>query len=232
VFSVLALQSDWVLRPSGAASSLGAGPERTLVASLVIAALAVNRRWRAAGYVLAAVSVVHVLDRGAKHLVAVPRPPDPQRGYALPVPLLVVCMAALLVAVWVLLARRTATALWLVPAAWAAAIGIDHLIRAVPVGAGADSFPSGHASNTMALALAAVAVRPADARWSPWCWGAVGAAVLVGVSRVTLGFHRPTDVLAGWILAIVATTALQPLFGVRWPTNQDRRPLGAPRPPP
>ncbi|WP_426571503.1 phosphatase PAP2 family protein [Aquihabitans sp. McL0605] len=206
----------WALWPSGAVSSLGAGPPRTLLAGLVVAVLALERRWRAAAYVLTAVTLVHMLDRAAKHLVALERPPDPQRGYSLPNLVVVVLMASVLVAVCALLTRRRLAALWFVPGAYLVAIAADQLVRVVPVGTGVDSFPSGHASNSMALALAVVAVRPRGAPWAPWCYAIVGAAVVVGISRVTLGFHRPTDVLAGWFLAVVVTTALQPLFGVRW----------------
>lgn len=66
------------------------------------------------------------------------------------------------------------------------------------------SFPSGHAMGSMMLALSVGWVvwrtvgRPA-ARWT--LVAALGAwAVLVGVSRVYLGVHWPSDVLASWLL--------------------------------
>lgn len=66
------------------------------------------------------------------------------------------------------------------------------------------SFPSGHAMGSMMLALSAGWVawrtvkRPA-ARWAMVV--ALGAwAVLVGFSRVYLGVHWPSDVLASWLL--------------------------------
>ncbi|MBB4636579.1 undecaprenyl-diphosphatase [Longimicrobium terrae] len=60
------------------------------------------------------------------------------------------------------------------------------------------SFPSGHAMGSMALAAAVVALL-----WpTRWRWPAivVGGAFtfLVGLSRVYLGVHYPSDVLAGW----------------------------------
>ncbi|SHM59191.1 undecaprenyl-diphosphatase [Sphingobium sp. YR657] len=57
------------------------------------------------------------------------------------------------------------------------------------------SFPSGHAAGNMMFfgALAMLAGRR-------WAYGAGGAMiVLIGASRVWLGVHWPSDVMAGWI---------------------------------
>ena len=60
------------------------------------------------------------------------------------------------------------------------------------------SFPSGHAMNSTALA-AAIAVLAWRTRWR-WPVIVVGAAfaLCVSVSRVYLGLHYPSDILAGW----------------------------------
>lgn len=71
------------------------------------------------------------------------------------------------------------------------------------------SFPSGHAMGSMALVTALVVLL-----WSTrWKWPTliVGSifVVLVGISRVYLGVHYPSDILAGW------ATSLAWVLGVR-----------------
>jgi membrane-associated phospholipid phosphatase len=59
--------------------------------------------------------------------------------------------------------------------------------------------PSGHAQS-------AVVVWGSIAAWSRkgWFWGtAIGLMVLIGFSRIYLGVHFPTDVLAGWAIGAV-----------------------------
>ena len=65
------------------------------------------------------------------------------------------------------------------------------------------SFPSGHAMATMALAASLVVL----AWGTRWRWASVvtGAVyvVAVGVSRMYLGVHYPSDVLAGWSVSVL-----------------------------
>ena len=64
------------------------------------------------------------------------------------------------------------------------------------------SFPSGHAMQTMALALALLLLTwPTRARWLVLVAAAVFVAG-VGASRLYLGVHFPSDVLAGWCAAV------------------------------
>ncbi|MEQ8403591.1 MAG: phosphatase PAP2 family protein [Oceanicaulis sp.] len=74
---------------------------------------------------------------------------------------------------------------------------VEHLTHAT-----SSSFPSGHATAaaltylTLGLMLASAQTRRRAKIFIIWC--AVLIAALVGASRVYLGVHWPTDVLAGW----------------------------------
>ena len=67
------------------------------------------------------------------------------------------------------------------------------------------SFPSGHATAALALALCAVLVAPSRLRIAVAVLGA-GFAVAIGCSQLILGRHMPSDVLAGYLVAMLWTT--------------------------
>ncbi len=63
------------------------------------------------------------------------------------------------------------------------------------------SFPSGHAMASSALALCLVVIF-----WpTRWRWVVIGSAavyvLVVGFSRLYLGVHYPTDIVAGWLVS-------------------------------
>jgi undecaprenyl-diphosphatase len=67
------------------------------------------------------------------------------------------------------------------------------------------SFPSGHALNSFCVYLLAAALIYRHARSTPGriaCWTAAAImAVMPGISRIYLGVHYPSDVLAGYVAA-------------------------------
>ena len=67
------------------------------------------------------------------------------------------------------------------------------------------SFPSGHAMGSMTLAMVLVLLAWRT-RWRWWvAIPALAFALSVGVSRVYLGVHYPSDILAGWAAACAWT---------------------------
>ncbi|MEV0643975.1 phosphatase PAP2 family protein [Phytomonospora sp. NPDC050363] len=86
------------------------------------------------------------------------------------------------------------------------------------------SFPSGHsATSLVGFALIAwllcMVTRSATAKATAWTAGAVGT-VAVGLSRIYLGVHYPSDVLGGWTLgltwlAVLGTAAIAWRYRIR-----------------
>ena len=77
------------------------------------------------------------------------------------------------------------------------------------------SFPSGHAMGSMTLAAVLVLLA-----WpTRWRWPVIAAMAvfvpMVGLSRVYLGVHFPSDILAGWAAALAWTTGVY-LLVFRW----------------
>ncbi|MEU8614356.1 phosphatase PAP2 family protein [Actinoplanes sp. NPDC048791] len=130
--------------------------------------------------------------------------------------------AALILVIWLLRRRAKRLALWAVTAmAVGGVLGallkllvgrhrpdlLDPVARATGY-----SFPSGHALNAALTAgvfvLVLLPVARGAKRWVLW-GSAIAVTVLTGLSRIVLGVHWTSDVVAGWLLgiAVVAVTA-------------------------
>jgi undecaprenyl-diphosphatase len=68
------------------------------------------------------------------------------------------------------------------------------------------SFPSGHAlSSAVVYFTVAVFVARSAGSWGLKCLvisAAVGLTFMVGISRIYLGVHYPSDVIAGWLIGL------------------------------
>jgi membrane-associated phospholipid phosphatase len=93
------------------------------------------------------------------------------------------------------------------------------------------AFPSGHATAAMTLACACVLVSPARLRPLAAFVGA-GFALAVSFSVVALGWHFPSDVVGGFLLAcgftLVVAAGLQ-AAAMRWPERTARTHASAAR---
>lgn len=123
-----------------------------------------------------------------------------------------------LAVLWLLWWKERARAAMLAVAVLATRLSID-LVKllvdrprpafdAHPVAVFSQSFPSGHAGNSMATYLA-LALFAAPERWRPAAvTGAVLLSAAIGATRPLLGVHWPSDVFAGWLFgaAVVLLT--------------------------
>lgn len=92
---------------------------------------------------------------------------------------------------------------------------VDRSADVYDVAAQGYSFPSFHSANSVSV-FGSIAVY-ARKRWLTWL--AVLIPFLVGFSRVFVGAHYPTDVLAGWALGLAAVALvswLQRVVGKQW----------------
>lgn len=99
------------------------------------------------------------------------------------------------------------------------------------------SFPSGHTSSGiyLYLALGLVLLRIGSARGTPTLvglgWALIGFGPALGLTRLVLGVHWPSDVLAGWAIGSLAALAAALLLWAPLHRGWAGRPGAPPHPP-
>ena len=85
------------------------------------------------------------------------------------------------------------------------------------------SFPSGHANSSMIFYLALALILASGTKWRGVAVaGALALSLMVGLSRVMLGVHWPSDVVGGWALGMLCVLVTLRL-GQRWVQDDVRR---------
>jgi undecaprenyl-diphosphatase len=135
----------------------------------------------------------------------------------------VVVLVSVAAAAWLAYQRRTSAALLLL----VGAIGIrllvavqkyefdrlrpDEHLRLVEVSS--KSFPSGHSANSMLVyPLCALLLAPPRWRRAALACGVV-LALCIGISRVLLGVHWPSDVIGGWAFGALGALLVMQAHG-------------------
>jgi undecaprenyl-diphosphatase len=107
-------------------------------------------------------------------------------------------VSALVASALALVANQAISHVWDRPRPFTTHVGATHLLSAPSPD---PSFPSDHAAAAFAIAFCVLAF----SRWAGV--GFLSAATLIGLSRIALGMHYPSDVLAGllvgWAAAMV-----------------------------
>ncbi|GLY92982.1 hypothetical protein Acsp02_02380 [Actinoplanes sp. NBRC 103695] len=134
--------------------------------------------------------------------------------------------AALVLIVWLFRRRAVRLAWWVIATMTAGGVFAALLKLLVerdrpefldPVARAAGySFPSGHAANAaLACGVFLLVLLPLG-RWRPALWtGAVVITVVTGLTRIGLGVHFTSDVVAGWLLGLAMVTATTAAFHTR-----------------
>lgn len=116
------------------------------------------------------------------------------------------CLSALTAAAVAMATNQVISHLWERPRPFTAHATLTHLLSAPSAD---PSFPSDHAAVAMAIAFAVLAF----SRRAGFVF--LGAAALIGLSRIALGMHYPSDVLAGMVIGWGAAL-LVTRFGAPW----------------
>lgn len=172
------------------------------------------------------------LDRNLLEVIAAHRTPTAVHVFGVVTYLgegiVTVCVAAVAAVVLVRLLRSWAPALLLALTTTGAALTV-FLVKLLiarprpvpaPNAATEDSFafPSGHSTHSAAVYLMVALLFLRVLRTQLGKAAALASALLLiavtGLSRLVLGVHSPTDVLAGWILGACFTVALLSMWGL------------------
>lgn len=116
------------------------------------------------------------------------------------------CASGLTSAAIALVTNQAISHVWERPRPFTAHPVLTHLLSAPSLD---PSFPSDHAAAAFAIAFAVLAV----SRWAGV--GFLAAATVIGLSRIALGLHYPSDVLAGMLVGWAAA-ALVTHLGRPW----------------
>ncbi len=120
---------------------------------------------------------------------------------------------------WIGLAILLVIVFWRTRWRWGAVIGaalfaVALLWDPTPLSTpGMDSYPSGHALRSIVLVASVLFALPVRISRKATV-ALVTVVILIGISRVYLGEHHPSDVIAGWLLgfALIAALTLVPFF--------------------
>jgi membrane-associated phospholipid phosphatase len=86
------------------------------------------------------------------------------------------------------------------------------------------SFPSGHAlNNALAASVFLLVLLPLAGRYKKTLWAAaVVIPLITGLSRIGLGVHWTSDVVAGWLLGVAVTAATATAY-LSWQSRRSRQ---------
>lgn len=192
-------------------TGLGGGVGLWLLATPILFALLWQRRIGQAIFAAVAVLGAEVIERVLKDVFDRPRPAGVHRqvlsllsGYRTG---LVALLAGALVLAWAIRWRRSA--IILLGGLFLVGVVLSQVLVPSLTPAQDSSFPSGHATGSMALAAAAVTLAwPTRWRWQSLSLGPI-FLLGVGLSRLYFGVHYPSDIVAGWSLALAWVAGLR-----------------------
>lgn len=144
-------------------------------------------------------------------------------------------VAALILAIWLIRRRAWPLAVWV--AVTMTAGGVLGAVLKLLVGrhrpdlldpvarASGYSFPSGHAlNNALAASVFLLVLLPVAQRARGLLWtAAVVIPLITGLSRIGLGVHWTSDVVAGWLLGVAITAVTAGAF-LTWQGRRGRHP--------